>query len=226
MKFNLLDPHTRHSLITWYDTITKQNYLTNKGNIIIQKDGLAMGAPSSSILSEIFLQYTVASHIASIAKKHMIINYFWYTDDIIFIFDSTQTNTQSILTDFNSIHPNLHFTTETEQNNTNYVDISIYKTEHNIQISTCRKPTFTDTIIPYTFNHPTQHKYAAIRYLCNGLHTYQLNNDNTIIIYTLPKCNIVVIFFHILMKYLMFTDYINSPRKHTCNTHTSFLRPE
>jgi len=76
MKFNLLDPHTRHSLITWYDTITKQNYLTNKGNIIIQKDGLAMGAPSSSILSEIFLQYTVASHIASIAKKHMIINYF------------------------------------------------------------------------------------------------------------------------------------------------------
>jgi hypothetical protein len=91
----------------------------------------------------------------------MLINYFWYIDNILLIFDSTQTNTQSILTDFNSIHPNLHFTTETEQNNTNYRDISIYKTEHNIQISTCRKPTVTDTIIPYTSNHPTQHKIRS-----------------------------------------------------------------
>jgi hypothetical protein len=76
MKFNLLDPHTRQGLLTWCDTITKQNYLTNKGNIIIQKDVLSMGAPSSSILSEIFLQYIEASHIAYIAEKHMLINYF------------------------------------------------------------------------------------------------------------------------------------------------------
>jgi hypothetical protein len=27
-----------------------------------------------------------------------------------------------------------------------------------------------------------------------------------------------VIFFHILTKYLMFTDYMNAPRRHTCNT--------
>jgi hypothetical protein len=57
----------------------------------------------------------------------MIINYFRYVDDILLIFDSTQTNTQSILTDFNSVHPNLHFIAEIEQNNTNYLDISIYK---------------------------------------------------------------------------------------------------
>jgi len=55
MKFNLLDSHTNQELLTWYNTITKQNYFTNKNNIIIQNDGLAMGAPSSGILSEIFL---------------------------------------------------------------------------------------------------------------------------------------------------------------------------
>ena len=55
MKSNLLDSQTRQELLTWYDTITKQNYFTNKGNIIIQKDGLAMGAPSSGILSEVSL---------------------------------------------------------------------------------------------------------------------------------------------------------------------------
>ena len=77
-----------------------------------------MGAPSSGILSEIFLQYIEALHIAHLTKKHMIMNNFHYVDDTLLIFDSNHTNIQAILTDFNSINPNLHFTTETEQNNT------------------------------------------------------------------------------------------------------------
>jgi len=44
MKFNLLYSHTNQELLIWYDTITKQNNFTNKNNIIIQNDGLAMGA--------------------------------------------------------------------------------------------------------------------------------------------------------------------------------------
>ena len=46
------------------------------------------------------------------------------------------------------------------------------------RIAVYRKPTFTDTIIPYTLNHPTQHKYAAVRYLYNRLHTYNLQPDD------------------------------------------------
>ena len=50
MKFNLIDSHTKEEILIWYDTITKQNYFMNKNNIIIQNDGLAMGAPTSGIL--------------------------------------------------------------------------------------------------------------------------------------------------------------------------------
>jgi hypothetical protein len=82
--------------------ITKQYYFNNKGNIIIQKDGLAIHAPSSGILSEVCLQYIETSHIPTLAKKHMFINYFCYIDDILLTFHSTNTNTQSIFTDFNS----------------------------------------------------------------------------------------------------------------------------
>jgi len=161
-NFNLLDSNTRQELLTWYETLTKQNYFTSKGNRIIQKDVVGTGVPSTGILSEIFMQYTETSHIAHLTKKHMIINYFCYVDDIL-IFDSAHTNIQSILTDFNSIQPNLHFTAETEQNNAvNYFDISIHKIEYNIQTAVYRKPTFTDTIIPYSSNHPIQHKYGAI----------------------------------------------------------------
>jgi hypothetical protein len=40
-----------------------------------------------------------------------------------------------------------------------------------------RKPSFTDSITPYSSNHPPQHKHAAIRYLYNRLNTYHLQND-------------------------------------------------
>jgi len=58
-----------------------------------------------------------------------------------------------------------------------YLDISIHKTQNNIKTSIYRKPTFTDTMIPYTSNHPTQQKYATIRFLYNRLNTYQLHNE-------------------------------------------------
>jgi hypothetical protein len=35
----------------------------------------------------------------------------------------------------------------------------------------------TDTIIPCTSNHPTQHKYAAVKFLYNRLNTYNLQGD-------------------------------------------------
>jgi len=72
-----------------------------------------MGAPSSGILSEIFLQYIEALHIARLTRKHEIINCFRYVDDILPIFDSNHTNVQVILTNF--VHPKLHYTAETEK---------------------------------------------------------------------------------------------------------------
>jgi hypothetical protein len=49
--------------------------------------------------------------------------------------------------------------------------------QHDPHFSIYRKPTFTDTTIPYTSCHPAQHKYAKVRFLCNRLHYYHLNNN-------------------------------------------------
>jgi hypothetical protein len=77
--------------------------------------------------------------------------------------------------DFNAFHPNMKFTAETESNNSiNYLKITIQKTPTNWVTSIYRKPTFTDTVIPYSSTHPAQHKYAAVRYLHNRLNTYHL----------------------------------------------------
>jgi hypothetical protein len=93
------------------------------------------------------------------------------------IFEPNNTDIQAVLTDFNAIHPKLHFTAETEDNNTlNYLDLSIRRTPTSLRASIYRKPTFTDTIIPYT-NHPTQHKYTAIKFLYNRLNSYDLHRE-------------------------------------------------
>jgi hypothetical protein len=76
MKNNLLASQTQHELLNWYDVITKQNYFINNKDIIIQNDGLAMGAPPSRIIAEIFLQHAENLYLAHITQKHNIINYF------------------------------------------------------------------------------------------------------------------------------------------------------
>jgi len=105
-------------------TILKQNYFQYNSHIYKQKSGLAMGAPSSSILSELYLQYTEHTVIIDILLKYDILGYFRYVDDILLVYDTTKTNIQDVLNDFNnSAHP-LNFTFEDEiDNHINFLDI-------------------------------------------------------------------------------------------------------
>jgi hypothetical protein len=48
-----IEPQTQSEILSWYDVITKHNYFTHN-NIVIQKDGLSMGAPSSGLIVEFF----------------------------------------------------------------------------------------------------------------------------------------------------------------------------
>jgi hypothetical protein len=88
------------------------------------------------------------------------------------------TNIQAILDDFNTLHPKLHFTAEAERDHTiSYLNISIHRTPTSIMTSIYKKPTFTDTIIPYTSNQPTNHKYAAVKFPFNRLNSYDLQQE-------------------------------------------------
>ena len=130
-----------------------------------------MGAQSSGLIAEIFLQHKEHSHLTRLTHKHKILNYCRYVDDILLIFNSSHTEIQKILDDFSSLHHKLQFTAKTEKgHNLNYLDISTNRTTTNMRTAIYRKPTFTDTIIPFTSNHPTHHKYTAVRHLHNRQH--------------------------------------------------------
>jgi hypothetical protein len=50
-----------------------------------------MDFPSSSTLPEIFLQYTELNYIVHLARKHKLLGYFQYGDDIMIIYDQYAT---------------------------------------------------------------------------------------------------------------------------------------
>jgi hypothetical protein len=56
------DSKIKTELLDWFETITQQNYFRHNDKTITQSDGLAMGAPSSSIITEIFLQHIEHTH--------------------------------------------------------------------------------------------------------------------------------------------------------------------
>jgi len=83
-----------------------------------------MGAPPSGLISEMFLQHIEHSHLTRLTRKHKIINYCRYVDDILIIFDPNLSDIQTILNDFNALHPKLQFTAEIEEDCTlNYLEL-------------------------------------------------------------------------------------------------------
>jgi hypothetical protein len=91
-----------------------------------------MGAPTSAILAEIFIQ--CLEHNA-IIQKHHILDYYRYVDDILIIYNENYTNIQNTLNDFNSVHPNIQYTMEKQiANKLNYLDVTIENTNNTFTL--------------------------------------------------------------------------------------------
>jgi len=124
-----------------------------------------MGAPTSSIFSEIYLQFLENTKIYDILQKTRVEGYFRYVDDILIVYNENFTDVNEIHNMFNSVSPDLNFMLEQEQNNgLNFLDLTIKKTPNKMIFDIYRKPATSDNIIPNDSCHPSEHKLATIRY--------------------------------------------------------------
>jgi hypothetical protein len=71
-----------------------------------------MGAPTSAILAETYIQNMERTQINHILKAQQIIAYFRYVDDILIIYDNKNTDINQTLNEFNNLQPTLKFTIE------------------------------------------------------------------------------------------------------------------
>ena len=109
-------------------TILKQNYFKFQNSFYVQNTGLAMGAPTSSILSEIYLQYVEHTAIYEVLIRNNTLGYFRYVDDILIAYNYSITDIEKVLSSFNSLVPTMKFTMENGIDNaSNFLDITIQK---------------------------------------------------------------------------------------------------
>jgi hypothetical protein len=110
MKNNYTQSEHINEIMSLVKIILNQNYFQHNNQTFKQQDGLAMGAPTSAILPEIFIQYLEHNSILKVLQKHNIVDYYRYIDDILIIYNEKHTNINNTLNDFNKIHPNIQYT--------------------------------------------------------------------------------------------------------------------
>ena len=112
-------------------TIIDQNYFQFEGLKYKQNNGLAMGAPTSSIFSEFYLQHQENSKIYDLLRNHNVVRNFRYVDDILIIYNEITTDIEDLFHRFNSFNPNLKFTLEKgARRRIHFLDLTIHR-EHN-----------------------------------------------------------------------------------------------
>jgi len=138
-----------------------------------------MGAPKSSILSEIYLQHLENTKIFYILGNSRLEGCFSYVDDVLLIYNENLTDIEDILSSLNYLTPSLNVTMEQEkENKLNFLDVSIIKTMDKISFDINRKPTTSDVIIPSDSCHLHEQKLAAIRCFTNRINTYGLPKES------------------------------------------------
>jgi len=125
---NLVEERLKRDIINLSETIIDQNYLQFEDLTYKQNEGLAMGAPTSSILSEFYLQQQENSRIYDLLRNHNIARYFRYVDDILIIYDESTTNIKDLLHCSNNPNPKLKFTLQKEvESRINFFDLTIHR---------------------------------------------------------------------------------------------------
>lgn len=97
---------------------------------------------------------------------------YWYryVDDIICLWKGTNRQLDNFLDYLNSLHRRIKFTVEIEKDHClNFLDLKISRTNGSHQFTIFRKPTSTDSIIPFNSCHPVIHKMAAFNSMVDRL---------------------------------------------------------
>jgi len=84
-------------LISMTHTIMKQNYFEIHNKFYIQNADLAMGASTSSVLSEICLQFMENTKLYTILLQNNILGYFRNVDDILIVYNDSKTDVDKLL---------------------------------------------------------------------------------------------------------------------------------
>ena len=169
----------KSEILELFELCIKQNYFSFGNKFYIQNEGLPMGSPISPLLADIFME-NIENQIFKSNESNSIIWWYRYVDDVIAGFNGSSRQLDKFLGFINNIHKNIKFTLEIEnENKINFLDLTIKRTENNLEFSIYRKPTHTDSTIPNYSCHPYSQKLSAYHHaMIHRIFTIPLSETN------------------------------------------------
>jgi len=119
--------------------ILESTYFSFNNLICRQNFGTPMSSPLSPIIADLVLR-DIESRAINILNIPLPI-YVRYVDDILLAAPADSVN--DILKTFNSFHPRLQFTLEIGEDKLNFLDVTIIKSNANLEFDWSHKPTFS-----------------------------------------------------------------------------------
>ncbi|UYV67898.1 hypothetical protein LAZ67_5002448 [Cordylochernes scorpioides] len=166
LALNNISPDTSSKIISLVKPSIQYNIFSFNSNFYRLTKGSPMGSPLSSPLAEIVMR-KIDKTITNLLPTDIII---WqrYTDDIFCISNSTKIDT--IFTQLKSIHNDIDFTIETENNNfLPFLDVFILKTQNQYTTKIYHKPNSTPDYIHFSSYCPLSHKINTERWNSGSL---------------------------------------------------------
>ena len=135
-----------------------------EGKLYRQIDGVAMGSPLGPLLADIFLSILEKDQLSHTIQKLSL--YRRYVDDI-FIAQPRSMEVNDVLMAFNSAHPALRFTIETENNNCiPFLDVLLTRTNGNtLSREVYHKPRWSGQYLHFQSAVPIHRKRNLVRNL-------------------------------------------------------------
>ena len=188
LTVNGLDKKTLRKLLK---IATQESHFLFRGMIFNQIDGVAMGSPLAPTLANIFM-IDFEERLMPRLKEMGVKTWLRYVDDT-FILIEKKDAVESILKLLNSVHSNIKFTFEHEQNNKlPFLDVMVRKEDGgNLVTSIYRKKTFTGTYLNWNSLTSREYKIGLIHCLLDRM--WKICNNYTSIHFEIEKLKSILI---------------------------------
>lgn len=154
-----------------FEFVLTTSYFQWNNTFYEQVDGLAMGNPISPVVANFYMESFEETALELATKKPNV--WFRYVDDTFVVWSHGDTELNKFLEHLNSIHPNIQFTMEVENNGElPFLDVLVSRKEDgSLGHRVYRKPTHTDRYLHKDSNHHPRQKMSVIKTLAHRAKT-------------------------------------------------------
>ena len=152
-------PFSTHNIMYLVEFCLKSTFFTFQGQYYKQVQGAAMGFPLSPVVVNIFMEEFKSRALSSSLNPPRI--WLGFVDNTFIVHKAEHT--QQFLSHFNSLVPNIQFTTESSDQHGSlpFVDASVSQASNGTLITSVhRKATHTDEYLHWDSHHNITNKYT------------------------------------------------------------------